>query len=239
MRDLQLGEGTMHRWLAKLQGEQLDLEEFPKWFPSGQLHAVEENGEVFIAGSDLDAIMDGEVALKTATDALNEFSAVISLLWPSLRKPTIGQMVREDDTGQRHIYSFATGLAAGRSKLSAVAVNTGGSTTTQAQDWLSAARDSLHLAAAVRLWGDPIRSWGRLYRIMEEIERHFGKQVDHVHLCSNGERTRFTRTANTAEVAGADSRHGLGKFVPPDKPMSLHEATCFVSGLLSGALRGR
>jgi hypothetical protein len=71
---------------------------------------------------------------------------------------------------------------------------------------------------------------------MEEIKKHFGKPVDKVGLCSSAELVRFKRTANTA-AAGLDARHASGLYKPPDKPMSLEEATSFVSRLLYGALR--
>jgi hypothetical protein len=111
---------TMSRWLVQLQGERLDLEELPKGFPSGDVHAVEEKGEFFITGPALDGMIDADAVLTRATEALNEFSAVIFLLWDSFRNPNIGQVIREDDTGKRSAYFFVTGIASGRSKASGV-----------------------------------------------------------------------------------------------------------------------
>ena len=231
----------MSRWLVQLQGERLDLEELPKWFPSGDVHAVEEREKFFITGPTLDGMMDADAVLRRATEALNEFSAVIFLLWDSFRKPNIGQVIREDDAGKRNAYIFVAGIASGRSKASGVLVDAGGAAavpaTTQAQDLLWASHTSPNLREALNVWADPIRSWGRLYRIVEEIKKHFGKPVDEVGLCSRPDLIRFARTANTAEAAGLDARHASGLFKPPDKPMSLNEATSFVSRLLLGALR--
>lgn len=231
----------MSRWLVQIQGERLDLEEFTKWFPSGDVHAVEEEGQFFITGPALNGMADIDTVLKRATEALDEFSAVIFLLWDAFRKPSIGQVVREDDAGKRSAYSFFTGIAAARSKVSGVLVDAGGAAappaTTQAQDLLSAARRSVNLSEALKVWANPIRTWGRLYRVMEEIQKHFGKPVDQVGLCSSSEVERFTRTANTAEVAGLEARHATSRFQPPNQPMSLQEATSFVSRLLDGALR--
>lgn len=73
--------------------------------------------------------------------------------------------------------------------------------------------------------------------MLEEIEQHLAKRVDPAGLCPANQRERFTRTANTAEVSGSDARHATGKFVAPDNPMNLPEATEFVRQILLGVLR--
>jgi hypothetical protein len=108
---------------------------------------------------------------------------------------------------------------------------------TQAQELLERTSGSPHLEIALSLWADQMRSWPRLYRIIEEIEQHLGKHVDAAGLCTASQRERFTRTANTAEVSGPDARHATGKFAAPSNPMSLPEATEFVRQMLLSVLR--
>ncbi len=102
---------------------------------------------------------------------------------------------------------------------------------------LSAARKSAHLHEAIKVWADPIRTWGRLYRVVEEMNKHFGQPVNKAGLCTEGELKRLTHTANTAEAAGVDARHASKSFDYPKNPMTLEEATSFVSSLLENALR--
>jgi hypothetical protein len=158
----------MSRWLIELQGERIDLEDFPKWFPSGEVYAVDENSNVLLVGAGLNSLADADAVLKKAEEVLEEFSAVISLLWTSFRKPQIGRVFQEDPAGNRNAYIFVTGIAAGRSKVSGVMVDASGiaptPATTQAHDLLAAARKSKHLQEALKLWADPARTWGRLYR---------------------------------------------------------------------------
>jgi hypothetical protein len=96
---------------------------------------------------------------------------------------------------------------------------------------------SPHLEQALSMWTDPMRSWPRLYCVLEEIEQHLGKHVDATGLCPTNQRERFRRTANAAEVSGPDARHATGRFIAPDNPMSLQEATEFVRQMLLGVLR--
>jgi len=93
----------MARWLAELRGDRMDLEEFPEWFPNGEIFAVEEAGRFYLVGPALDALHDADDVLKAATGALDRFTAVILL------------------------------------------------------------------RVALSLWADPLRSWRRLNRVLEEI----------------------------------------------------------------------
>jgi hypothetical protein len=218
----------------------MDLEELPKWFPSGEVYAVEENGNVLLVGAGLNSLSDADAVLKKAQKALNEFSAVISLLWPSFRKPQIGQVFWEDPTGNRRAYIFLAGIAARRFKASGRLTDAGTArtpSTTQAQHLLAAARKSKHLREALKVWADPVRTWGRLYRVMEEVKKHSRKPVNKAGLCTAAELKRFTTTANTAEAAGLDARHASGSYRYPKNPMTLQQGTSFVSRLLESALR--
>jgi hypothetical protein len=47
----------MSRWLVQLIGERFDLEEFPRSFPDGDVHAIEENGEFFLVGSSFESLL--------------------------------------------------------------------------------------------------------------------------------------------------------------------------------------
>jgi hypothetical protein len=102
---------------------------------------------------------------------------------------------------------------------------------------LEGSRSNPHLRLATLIWADEIRTWPRLYRVLEEVERSLGSTASKVGLCSDNQRDRFAHSANSAEVAGKDARHASGKYKPPDKPMSLDEATSFVGCVLEQSLR--
>jgi hypothetical protein len=231
----------MARWLVQLSGERADLEEFPRWFPDGEVSAIEENEAFFLVGPAFEDLPNAEAVLGEAVRALDRFTAVISLIWPSLRKPTASHVFREADGGRRDVFVFLSAGLSMRSKMHAVVESVGETQQkpqrTQAQELLRRATGSPHLELALSLWADQMRSWPRLYRIMEEIEQHLGKHVDAAGLCAANQREQFTRTANTAEVSRPDARHATGKFVAPNNPMSLPEATEFLRQMLLIVLR--
>lgn len=227
----------MSRWLVPLQGERFDLEEFRVSFPTGNVSVIEEDGAFYLAGSDFEKCATADKVLEIAARNLDEFTAVILLIFPELRKPTVTQVIREEN-GKRHTTAFMTARGEGRSKGRATISSPGQSSPvlTAAQELLKQAKGHRHLEAALSTWAEPRRSFPRLYVVLEEIEQHLRESVDKAKLCSANERRSFTQTANT-EAAGKDSRHAPGKFKPPKTPMSLAEAAGFVSRMLVAALR--
>lgn len=163
------------------------------------------------------------------------------LLWPNLHPPTLGAVWFEDEAGDRRHHIFASVHEEMRVKDYVEATINGTVSTrhypTEAQQLLAAFRLATNAQAAMMIWADPHRTWPRLYRILEELEVELEMHVDKAGLCSKDERSRFTNSANSAEVAGKDSRHRGGKFDPPKRPMSLHEAVSFIGGLIQGTMR--
>jgi LmbE family N-acetylglucosaminyl deacetylase len=48
----------------KLDGQKLDLEEFPRWFPRGDVYGIEEKGEYYLTGPAFETAGNAEAVLK-------------------------------------------------------------------------------------------------------------------------------------------------------------------------------
>ena len=224
----------MARWLIQLVGSAEDLEEFTAWFPNGPVYAVADGHSVFLTGNRLEQCPGASEAVELATEALDALYAVISLLSSSTKRPMIGSVFREDGAGNRQEHHLLTCeiVISLRGRVRGCGVR-----PTQAQQLLSGSHRSARLRNALLLWADPLRTWPRLFRILEELELHHGMPVHKASLCTADKRKTFRRSANVAEVAGKDSRHAAGVFQPPPSPMSLRDATSFISTLLTVTLR--
>ena len=231
----------MSRWLVKLEGTSFDLEDFPYWFPRGQVFATADADGTYLVGELLEACSDSAAVYQTAETLLDEMHAVICLLDPGIRRPTIGVVLRENDAGKRTGTIYASATIGGRSKVRATLTVEGAANTppseTQAQLLLAAAQVNRHLRIGLSLLAMPHVSWPHLYRALEEIEASLGKKVNDAGVCSSNERERFTRSANSGEVAGKEARHRIGKFDPPLQPMTLRDAQAFVRRCLDATLR--
>jgi hypothetical protein len=228
----------MARWLVELNGDPFDVNEFLFCFPNGDAYAIAENRKVFLTGGVFDKLTEPSQVHETAEHITDEYFAIISLLQYGFKKPSIGVVFREADDGNRKGFAISSGVASGRSKARSVSGEQDVQPrSTQAQELLSASRSDRRLQVAVSLVAVPGATWPHLYRCLEEIEHYLGKKASEAGLCSGNQRERFTRTANTAEVAGRDARHRLGKFDPPSDPMPLHEARTFILQTLQATLR--
>ena len=231
----------MSRWFVALEGHAMDLEEFPLWFPSGDVYAVLEDAKVLLTGSRWTNLDRPEQVRDAAMQVLDEFSAAISLCWPAFIAPKIGVIYEERANGTRKGTQFGSvGMAISRTKARAVAVvaqtSSPQQTQTAAQLLLAASRLSSHLSVALLLWADPVRTWPRLYRLVEELEQHERSSLNKAGHCSSAELVRFNRSSNSDAVAGKDSRHAGGKFAPPPDPMSLDDAITFTRKVLTSVL---
>lgn len=224
----------MKRWLVAVTGEKFDLEELVYWFPDGDSSFVAEGDSVFLTGPRLDAEGEPKAVHETANAILDECCGVLKVLDPNFRPPRVDGIFREESDGRRTEHRVAK-LVGAELRIKA-GRSTPASRPTKAQDFLRLSRASPRLSLVCELWADDARTWPRLYRVVEELQMHIGTSPDREGLCSQNDLERFNRTANTAEIAGKDARHASGKFLPPEKPMSLQEGTEFVRRLIEQTL---
>lgn len=234
----------MARWLVKLEGDPFDLEEYIRWFPSGDAYALALNNETFLTGRVFNDFNSAQQVREVAIQVLDDFSSVIALLWTGLKRASIGSLILEDESdGSRTHFVFIAESVTARSKVGAVLLSVSSSgesvadSRTQAQQLLEASRTDRRLKLVLSIWADPIRSWPRLYRLLEELEAFLGERLDVRGLCTKSERERFTHSANSAEIAGKDARHRDGKYDQPKNPMALEQATNFIGHLIIAVLR--
>ena len=230
----------MTKWFVSIHGDRADIDQYPAWFPDGPIFAIRKDEGVYLTGAAFETLKTAEEVHAAAMEALDEFAAAVSVLDTHSKIPKTGGVVREDDDGKRHFTMFAE---AGHFQIRghAAAVFVSGAKperrATEAQRLLEQARRNKHLLAAASIWAELPRSWSRLYRIMQELERYLRQPLDKAGYCSRNERERFTRSANSAEASGKDARHAIGMYKPPSNPMSVREGRLFIHRMLQRALR--
>lgn len=234
----------MENWRIRLVGHAYDLEELEKHFPDGDVHFIRDEGSCFLTGDRFVSFADSKDVRAAGEAAIEEIYAIISLVDPGFRKPDIDAVFRKRPDGAQDVFVHLTGNLQMRAKLSAVVIRSDGEMEsiksprpTSSQRMRTAGIQNKHLHRALRLWATPNRSWTHLYATLEEVEKYLGRTVSQSGLCSASQRKRFTSTANNAEAAGRDARHGSGKFQAPSNPMTLTEASDFVRNLLLAQLK--
>jgi len=220
---------AVSRWLVGLQGDEVDLAEYPRWFHDGEVNAVREAEGTYLTGPAFESLADAQQVWMRAIEVVERLFMVVSAIVGTGAKPSIGPVIREDDNGRRSGAVFGIGTA--RSTSRAVGVSSGPAATgTSAEQMFATVNGSVQLHSAARLWSTPHRSWPHLYIIYEELVDYLGQEPDAAGLCTTPTRELFMQSAQPW-------RHGTRKHRPPKNPMNLEEATRFILDLLNKVLR--
>ena len=224
-------------WSVELVARKPDLIDFTRWFPDEPAKVVANDGRFFLEGSLFEGLLDHEDVRRVAEERLNLMCAAIKLSCAGLSlRPSAGAIYQVDESGTRHAFAPGINLTI-KTGIEVRAFDDVNQRPTATQKCVEAAMQNEPLRTAMILWADGNRTWPRLYLILEQIEHALeGLSVHEAGLTSRAQRERFTRTANSYESAGADSRHGPGRCSPPKKPMSNKEAETFIASVLDGAL---
>jgi len=250
-------------WMGGLRGTPDNLREFHTLFSegnAGDVKVIKDGESFFLAGDCFSACTSPGNAISIACSKLELMAGVFRLIVGDA-DISIYKAVHIDINGVKsnHI-SVAGGVRVGcgirvfsSSRLLSPHV------------YVKTADGAIGLDMALRLWSEPSRTWPRLYRIAEEIQKAFskdGKKTDMSKVfrdnnlcnCSEGsdcrceDQTRiFKHCANEPSIAGADARHGAGSSMPmqelPDSlrrcggHMTHNEAVRFVETALVRALQ--
>ena len=232
----------MPQYFIELYAEKYFLNEFVYHFPSNDdAYVVIRDGEYFLTGPLFEKCTSFDEFLPLARMAMDEMHATLWAMRAITLRPQIGNPFRIEDDG-----TIVGGLNPGEGGghvMPDVRVLPEDTTTiptpTRAQSLRQKLAADRHLTFAITLVTLNNAQWSHLYRCLEEIEAFLRQKVSAARLCSEAERERFTRTANTAESAGLDSRHRSGKFDPPVNPMSFREARDFMTKLCRNAIAYR
>jgi len=223
-------------WFVEVVGEAFYVYDLPYFFPNGASFVYKDDGRTWLKSVSFHLEMTAAQVHAEAERILDGMSAALCVSLGHFVRPKIGTVYLQHPEGHRtgHHVLRVDGMVS-RSKLRGSLSTTNGQTLPQ--QFLEVASRCPHLQTASLIWSDQLRTWPRLYRIMEEVQQHLQTSPDKAGLCQKNEYKTFERTANSAEAAGIDARHASGKFEPPPFPMSLNEAEAFVGRVLEQAFR--
>lgn len=225
-----------NRWLAEVLGDPFYTHDLPYYFATGPSFAVKDEQDVWLLSDRFEPSASASQIMAIADEVLDELAGSLSVFLGHFIRPNIGRLyfINADGSRRGHHVLRADGLIARSKARSALSP---AEAPTVPKQFLSVAARSPHLRSAVLLWSSELRTWPRLYRVMEEVQQHLEGAPHQFGLCSKAEFELFKRTANSAEAVGLDARHALGLFVPPSQPMSISDATNLVARVLDGTFR--
>ena len=215
------------KWEAKLEGNKFDLKKLPIHFVGEDCRVSEKDGAYILTANELESSKDHKDANARATQLVSRINGAMRLLDSSYEPMRLAHVVGYTELGGPIVaVSFTETFL-----IRAGSLDLGGGPT----------RDH-RISRLVRLSGidsdlgailvelsDESVDWGRLYKVLELIEKRAGGNVVTLKWCSRRQRKHFMMSANTP-LAGAGARHAVPRggsaAIPPR--MSLNEAKTLV-----------
>lgn len=213
-----------------LQGETFDLEELPGLFTDPLCRVFRDADGFYLEASQFEGLEDAAKVTASAKGILDVINGAARLVFASFQPVGVAAVV-EPETGSRHISVTVRDGVRVRSKVGAVIVQGGGTSTpppTQpvvSNDWLRLALNDGAVAQVLRLVGKKQVTWFDLYKLMELLEASDGHSVLAAAGISKNELSRFSQTANSMGALGDLARHAKPSIPAPKQPMTLSEAS--------------
>jgi|SRR5215510_2088850 len=227
----------MSEWRVHLQGEQFDLQELKEILICHDPYIIEEDSNFYLTSRAWDKLREPREVDGQAKAFIQLLENAAYLHLRDTAPLTIGSVVRIDDDGRRHHILIAEPgiytIRGGRVRLTATV---GGPEPIEGpkHQLIKVLRESAKnplVVEALRFFhkGD----WVSLYKVYEIVnDEVYGKgEIIRRGWLTSQSISRFKQMAQSREALGDDARHASRKFIPPKKPMSIHEARAIIGDL--------
>lgn len=221
-------------WMARLTGDVADLRSLTIVL-NGPDYIVRElrPGEYYLGAAAFDPNASATRIRDQAVALIPRINGAARVLNANSRSVTFGgDVIHLAEDGRQDIYIFPPPLSA-RAMMLPVDLSTGDDSSAQQptdSEVLLLKVEQRPTAANVLHQFGQEPTWGNLYKVLDAIEESLGgeKALLATGWVSDRKLTRFTRTANTMQAIGDNSRHGKRNQPAPPKPMTLQDAQALI-----------
>lgn len=231
----------MPRWLIRLGGDRLDLQDLERELGSGSFLRVFRRDEYYYLEVLHETFETAQQVHDYAESALlPALNGLMRVRYPDFRNVEVDAIGQEKEDGSISHYVFvrASAEAKARCRASVTVVKANGtvicdtpeSLAAERERWLQVLQKDKRCLEAFRLYAAKPYDWVTLYKIYEIVESDGAPITNWV---SEKQVKRFTHTANSPEAVGLENaRHGKQHHLPPPRPMSIQEATRLIGIIL-------
>jgi hypothetical protein len=226
------------RWKVQLTGDELDLEELPVLFASGDPTIIKDGHAYYLVSSAFERLNDADDVRRAATEFIEIINGLSRTIQPEYQPSAVDTVVREGEDGPKQILAFSSAKVTARAKLKFRVTRGNGTQDPDPNEGrltgqFLVARQYEPIQRALAFVNRKELTWNDLYRAAEVVQEDVGGQMYNMGWISEKVFSRFTGTANSFSVLGRDARHGRDRTQPPPNPMPFEEARALVFRLLA------
>lgn len=223
------------KYLIQLKGRNSDLFRLSKNFSNKEFQVIKENDSFYLTSSEFNCQHEVDDVYHLSCQIIKKVNSVSNVLYgknPEIFPETVYQ-VQEDGTRVGFTYLSGT-IEAGQCDVYITQIKGCQVINSQAEsftNWFDIQNDK-NVDRILELFNN--KTWVNLYQIYEIIESEVGNKIykDQDGWTSKNKITQFTRTANSPDCIGNQSRHGVQKTDPPPNPMSLQDAQLLIRSII-------
>ena len=236
------------KWAIQLLGDTSDLSALAKTLIGSDVNVTHDGKDYLMTSDRFDGPEDAAAIHASAKEIVAVLSGACRLALDATQPLKVGAVHRCHPDGRRDVIVFPE-PAAIRCRLISPTVklthNDGSVEEFNPADpvkhWMELALSCDAVAKVFHLLSAGTLDWVNLNRIIEIVKADVGGWDA---IADNGwaaEKSAelFTRTANSPDAAGLESRHGSSTKKPPRKPMLISEARSLTSSIVHAWLRSK
>jgi len=239
-------------WQVQINGWTADLEHMLRHFEGLPVRVTKDGKNGFLYQSEaFDACSSSDEVLAIANEEMRILSGVMRFVRSSDEPLRTGVVYRCHADGTRDVFVHVQDtllVRASEGDAHVIVTDAQGNVVKAAVPpprtvaiAALALRDGAVAKAMRLLAAADVHSWVGLYRLYEVVEGDIGGEsaLKDQGWGSATDLKRFKHSANSVSVGGDIARHGKELTVPPPNPMSLEEASAYVTYLVSAWLSAK
>lgn len=226
-------------WAIQLVGHPFDLEELAHWTHGNSIYVEKVAQELYRLVLPISEVGKNYEEVKArATTYAASLNGALALLSSGFRPVQLSPgMITINQQGIQVSVWLAINGCEARAKCGRVGLAVNGivvpdPTLGAAGKFCALAESSAGVRDALLLVGRHQPLWSELYVAMELVKANCRTTLEESGWIDRDRLDLFRHTVNNYTALGAQARHGPSKHKPPGSPMTQHEATALIRGLV-------
>jgi hypothetical protein len=214
-------------WEVQLIGDPIDLRMLADTCTSAECQIIQSGNEYMLRAAQFELLDSAASVRECAIKLVTVLSSSARLILSTRQGISVGPTVYWTRPDGKRDTTVLVGTAVCHVRAMPITVVHGTQILRPADpilQWLSLAQQFPAVAKVMRLRDAGDLDWRDLYPLYEVIQDDVGGAIQQLGWATGNELKHFERTANNPAAAGDKARHGVEKYKPPRKPMSLAHA---------------
>ena len=216
----------MKKILIQLTGDNIDIEDIKLGFKASEWKISKESDGYYLTSESIEETFDHDEILYNVSLLLDVLNGAANIIHKDHKKIVTGCLIEVDENGKRNIFVSIHETVTIRDRCTAELIRDGKIIEippSKIEDWVTKAKTNKSVRDVLHFFNDI--TWWNLYKVYEIIKDDLGREDKIYKLINKSELKCFTQAAQSRDFIGDQARHAGKRFIPPQKKLTLDEAS--------------